>query len=274
MNKKSSTSPFSVFGSFWRYRDLIIRMTKREVIGRYRGSAMGLLWSFFNPILMLAIYTFVFSVIFKARWNVSVTSKTEFAILLFAGLIIFNLFSECINRSPNLILSNVNYVKKVIFPLEILPWISLCSALFHALISTVILLLFYFIINHSIHWTALYFPLILLPFLFFIMAGSWFLASLGVFVRDVGQAIGILTTVTMFLTPIFYPITSLPLHYQKFILIINPLTFIVDQARNVLVFGLSPHWNGLLIYLICSILVAWFGLWWFQKTRQGFADVI
>lgn len=274
MNKNPTISPLSVFSSFWRYRDLIVRMTKREVLGRYRGSVMGLLWSFFNPILMLAIYTFVFSVIFKARWGLHIDSKTEFAILLFAGLIIFNMFSECINRSPNLILNNVNYVKKVIFPLEILPWVGLFSALFHALVSTVILLLFYLLINHSLHWTALYFPVILFPFIFFIMAGSWFLASFGVYVRDVGQAIGVITTIVMFLTPIFYPLTSLPPVYQKYVLYFNPLTFVVDQARNVLVFGLPPHWLGLGIYFVCSVLVAWLGLWWFQKTRHGFADVL
>ena len=128
-------SPYEMVGSLWRNRYLIKASVNRDVLGRYRGSAMGILWSFFNPLLMLSVYTIVFSVVFKARWGMSNGSKVEFALVLFAGLIIFNIFSDCINRSPQLILSNVNYVKKVIFPLEVLPAITLFSALFHALIS-------------------------------------------------------------------------------------------------------------------------------------------
>ena len=122
--------------SVWRNRSLIVAMVKREVVGRYRGSIMGLAWSFFSPLLMLMIYTFVFSVVFKARWGVGgEESKTDFAIILFVGMIVHGLFAECVNRAPALILSNVNYVKKVIFPLEILPWVAFGSALFHTAIS-------------------------------------------------------------------------------------------------------------------------------------------
>lgn len=273
MNKNFPAALPNVITSFWRNRDLIVRMAKREVVGRYRGSVMGLLWSFFNPLLMLIVYTFVFSFVFKARWGLDTSNKTEFAVILFAGLIIYNLFAECLIRAPNLILNNINYVKKVVFPLEILPWIVLGSALFHAAISTAILLVFAGLIDHSIPLTAFYFPLILLPFMFFVMGASWFLASLGVFIRDVGQAMGIITTILLFVSPIFYPLTTLPAPYRN-LLYLNPLTFVVDQTRQVLLLGNAPHWPVWCVYSICSLLFAWAGLWWFQKTRKGFADVL
>ncbi len=262
-----------MLSSFWQHRGLIWQMTKRDVIGRYRGSIMGLLWSFFNPILMLAIYTFVFSVVFQARWGVGAASKTEFAIVLFAGLIVHALFAECINRSPGVVLSNVNYVKKVVFPLEILPWVTLGSALFHAVVSVLVLIVFFAIVNMSLNWTAVLVPFVLLPLVILIMGLSWLLASLGVYVRDVGQVTGIVTTAMLFLTPIFYPLSALPEAYRP-LLYLNPLTFIVEQGRGVLIWGNMPDWTGLGVYLIISILVAWLGFAWFQLTRRGFADVI
>ena len=268
------TSLAALTRSVWQHRDLILQMTRREVVGRYRGSIMGIAWSFFNPILMLVVYTFVFSVVFKARWGTGADeSQTTFAIVLFVGLIVYGLFSEMVNRAPALILSNVNYVKKVIFPLEILPIIALGAALFHALISLGVLLLAILLINGSLVWTAIFFPLIILPLLIATLGVAWFLASLGVFVRDVGQTIGIITTVLMFLSPLFYPISSLPEKFQIW-LMLNPLTFVIEQSRAVMVFGKLPDWGGLGIYAGASLLIAWAGYWWFQKTRKGFADVL
>ena len=267
------SSPIEMFGSLWRHRELIKASAKREVLGRYRGSMLGLLWSFFNPIFVLAVYTFVFSVVFKARWNVQSNSKTEFALVLFAGLIIFNLFSECISRAPALILSNPNYVKKVVFPLEILPIVALLSALFHGLISLGVWLLAYLIFFGVPHVTALYLPLVILPYLFFIMGLSWVLASLGVFLRDVSQFIGTLITVLMFMTPIFYSVGALPEEFQRWIYL-NPLTPVIEQSRNVLYFGKQPNFILLAIYTLASFIIAWFGFIWFQKTRKGFADVL
>ncbi|MEB0047242.1 MULTISPECIES: ABC transporter permease [unclassified Pseudomonas] len=267
-----SASLREVAASLWRNRNLLTAATKREVVGRYRGSFFGILWSFFNPLLMLAVYTFVFSVVFKARWGGS-ESKTEFALVLFAGMIVFNLFSECINRAPNLILGNPNYVKKVIFPLEILPWIGLGAAFFHFLISLGVWLLAYIVFFGVPHLTVLYLPLILLPFMFFIMGISWALASLGVYLRDVGQFIGILTTILMFLSPIFYPVSALPEAYRG-LLYMNPLTPVIEQTRAVLFFGQTPDFAMLGVYLIATSLIAWLGFFWFQKTRKGFADVI
>lgn len=250
-----------------------MQMTRREVVGRYRGSIMGLAWSFFNPILMLVVYTFVFSVVFKARWGTEVESQTSFAIVLFVGMIVYGLFAEIANRAPGLILSNVNYVKKVIFPLEILPVIGMGAALFHALISFCVLLAAILLINGTLAWTAIFFPLVILPLLVSTLGIAWFLASVGVFVRDVGQTIGIFTTVLMFVSPVFYPISALPENFQIW-LMLNPLTFVIEQSRAVMIFGKQPDWTGLGIYSSVSLLIAWAGYWWFQKTRKGFADVL
>ena len=259
----------------WHYRQLILQMTKREVLGRYKGSIMGLAWSFFNPLFMLIIYTFVFSEIFKSRWggiNNEDNSKPHFALILFVGMIVFNLFSEILNRAPGLIVSNVNYVKKVIFPLEILPVISIGAALFHSLVSLCVLFFGFTLLNGYLHWTALLIPLTLLPLIIFSMGLSLILASLGVFLRDVGQTIGIVTTVLMFLSPIFYPVNAVPERFRTLIML-NPLSFIVEQARGVLL-GQLPNWIGLGVYTLIAIATTWGGYAWFQKTRKGFADVV
>lgn len=252
-------------------------MIKREVIGRYRGSFLGLLWTFVNPILMLAIYTFVFGVVFKIRLDPQNTDiyddKFAFALLLFTGLILFNLFSECLSRSPGLVLANVNYVKKVIFPLEILPLVSLGSALFHAGTSFLVLVTFMLVIDHPIHWTLICLPIIVLPLLLLILGLSWMLASIGVYVRDIGQFIGLILTMLLFLSPIFYPASALPKSVRDY-LFLNPLSFVIEQARAVTLYGQLPDWSGLVIYYMLAAIVSWAGLMWFMKTRKGFADVL
>jgi lipopolysaccharide transport system permease protein len=268
-----SISPREMVASFWRNRSLVKALVQREVIGRYRGSAMGILWSFFNPVLMLVIYTFVFSVVFKARWNTGSDSKTEFALMLFAGLIVFNLFAECFNRAPSLIVSNTNYVKKVVFPLEILPWVTLGSAMFHAIISLAVWLIAYLILFGLPHITIFLLPLSVFPLVLFILGLTWGLASLGVYLRDVSQFVGVFTTVLMFLSPIFYPASALPEKYRQFLLL-NPLTPAIEHARDLLFWGKIPNLTILLTYLLGAALIAWFGFAWFQKTRKGFADVI
>lgn len=268
-----SISPKEMVASLWRNRSLAKALVQREIVGRYRASVMGILWSFLNPVFMLVIYTFVFSVVFKARWNASSDSKTEFALVLFAGLIVFNLFAECLNRAPSLILSNVNYVKKVVFPLEILPWVTLVSAMFHALISLGVWLIAYLILFGVPHITVLLMPLVLLPLMLFIMGLTWGLASLGVYLRDVSQFIGIFTTMLMFLSPIFYPASGLPEKYRH-LLLLNPLTPAIEQARDILFWGKVPDMYMLTGFLQVAALIAWLGFAWFQKTRKGFADVL
>lgn len=270
---KCSISPILFLRSVKVNRSLIYSLIKRDVVGRYRGSAMGLLWSFFNPILMLAVYTFVFSVVFKARWAGGSDSNTEFALVLFAGLLVFNLFSECLNRAPGLIPGNVNYVKKVIFPLEILPVVALGSAAFHFAIGLAVWIVFYLIFFGIPSSSILQLPLVIIPLVLMTLGLSWFLASLGVYLRDVGQIIGVATTVLMFLSPIFYPITALPEQYRPF-MHISPLTFAVEQARNTMIWGSSIDWGMWCVYFTASVFVAWLGFASFQKTRKGFADVL
>ena len=266
-------SPLFVFGSFWNQRSLIWEMTKRDVVGRYRGSAMGILWSFLNPILMLTVYTFVFNVVLQARWGSEGSSRIEFAIVLFVGMIIHALFAECVNKAPTLILANVNYVKKVVFPLEVLPWVTMGSALFHTLISVLVLLAAFVLTHAYVNWTVVFLPLLLVPLVLLTMGITWFVASVGVFLRDVGQTTGIITTIMLFLSPVFFPVSALPEEYRA-LLQVNPLTFMIEQARAVLVWGRLPDWQGLAVYFLFSLIVAWLGLFWFQKTRRGFADVL
>jgi lipopolysaccharide transport system permease protein len=262
-----------MLGSVFRHRNLIIQMTKREVVGRYRGSVLGIAWSFFNPLIMLAVYTVVFSTVFQAKWGMGSDSRTEFALVLFVGMIVHGVLAESMNNSPSLILRNVSYVKKVVFPLEILPCIVMGSTLFHAFISLAVWVLFYVVVNHSMQWTIIFLPLVLFPLILFSLGVSWMLASLGVYIRDIGQMTGILTTILLFMSPIFYPASRLPEPYQT-IIYINPLTFVIEQARDVLMWGKMPNFTGMVIAYLISILVAWIGFAWFQKTRQGFADVL
>lgn len=267
----------AMFKSVWTNRMLIWQMSKRDVAGRYKGSLMGLLWSFLNPLLMLAVYTFFFAVVFKSKWGAvpsgNEESKTLFAVILFVGMIVHGLFAEVLNRAPTLILSNANYVKKVVFPIEVLPVISMVSALFHSMVSLSVLLIVFVVFNGFLHWTIILFPLIIFPLVILTMGLAWILASLGVYARDIGQTIGLAMTVMMFLSPVFYPITSLPVEFRPWILA-NPLTFIIEQARAILIWGQLPNWIGLIKYTIVASLVAWLGFVWFQKTRKGFADVL
>ncbi len=269
-----STSPREMAASFWQHRQLILQMSKREVIGRYRGSIMGLAWSFFNPLMMLVIYTFVFSVVFKARWGVHADeSKADFAIILFVGLIVHGLFAECINRAPGLIISNVNYVKKVVFPLEILPWVAFGSTLFHTAISLGVLLLAQIILSQHIPLTGVLFPVVLLPLVLGTMGLAWFLSALGVYLRDISQLTNMFTTVMLFISAVFFPISALPARYQIW-LKINPLAFIIEEGRKVLIFGQLPNFIALAMLLVLGALIAWAGFACFQKTRKGFADVL
>jgi len=264
----------SLIKSVISHRQLIVQMIKREVVGRYKGSIFGLAWSFLNPIFMLTIYTFVFSVVFKARWGDGGSdSKTQFALLVFVGMIVQGFFTEAVNRAPGLVLGNANYVKKVVFPLEILPIISLGAALFHAAVSLCVMVCAFVAINHYLNWTIIFIPFVFAPLLIFTLGITWVLASLGVFMRDVGQTISILTTVLIFMSPVFYPVSALPPRFQT-LMIFNPLTFIIEQSRAVLIDGKTPNWIGLGTYTFVALLVMWLGYAWFQKMRKGFADVL
>lgn len=266
-------SPIEISRSLVKNRGLLYDLVKREIAGRYRGSTFGILWSFFNPVLMLSVYTFVFSVVFEARWLGGSNSKTEFAMVLFSGLMAFNLFAENINRSPSLIISNANYVKKVVFPLEILPFVTLGSAFFHFSVSWLVWMVFHLIFLAPPPITVLLLPIALTPLIFLSLGLAWFFSSLGVFLRDIGQVIAVFTMALMYLTPIFYPASVVPPKYQNW-MALNPLTANIEQVRNVMSWGLGIDWRSWLWQMILGAAVAWLGFIWFQKTRPGFSDVV
>jgi len=268
------TSLLSAARILVRNGGLLWELTKRDFIGRYKGSFLGLAWSLFNPLLMLTIYTFVFGVAFKARWGTAGDdSRSNFAIVLFSGLIVHGLFAECLIRSPTLITSNPNYVKKVVFPLEILPLVSLGSALGHFLVSLLVLIVFCVISGTGLHPSGILLPIVLLPMLLIVLGLSWFFASLGVYLRDFVQVIGMISTVLLFFAPIFYPISSLPPFYQG-LLIFNPITLPVVQVRGLLLWGEAINWSAWAASMVVGLVIFYLGFAWFQKTRRGFADVL
>lgn len=257
----------------WKNRKLVKQLIVRETQARYKSTMLGLLWLIMTPLFMLSIYAFVFSSILKAKWPNSSNSEFEFAIILYCGLIVFTLFAEILNRSPNLILDNVNYVKKVVFPVEILPFVAIGSALFQALISYVVLLVFCLLHYGYLHWTLVFFPLILLPFIILLSGISLLLSALGVFIRDIGQIVGVAVTGLMFVSPLFFPLSALPEGIRPYIYL-NPITFIIEQMREIIIWGHLPNWPGLLLYFLVSLFIVWGGYLFFIKIRKGFADVL
>jgi lipopolysaccharide transport system permease protein len=249
-------------------RDLVIR----DVQSRYRGTFFGLGWLVAYPALMMAVYTFVFGGVFKSRW-MNQGGLGEFVVMLFCGMIVFTLFSEAANRASSMITGNPNFVKKVVFPLELLPLVSLGGALFNASVSFAILCLLILFGGSGFPATALLAPLVLLPLLLLTTGISWGLAALGVFFRDLGQLVGIATSTMLFLSPVFFPIASAP-ESVRWILNLNPLTYPIEELRHVLVIGQTPDWLHLGLFQVVATIVAWVGLWFFQRCRPAFADVL
>lgn len=266
---------FSALQQLWGHRSLVFQLARREVLGRYRGSFGGMAWSFITPLLLLTVYTFVFGTVLPSRWphTDSHASPFQFALVLFAGLIPFNLFSEVANRAPSLVLSNPNYVTKVVFPLEVLPLTALLAAFYHALLSLVVLIVFEIILLDAIPGTFILLPLVWFPFLMLLAGIAWWLSALGVYLRDIGQLIGMVVTVLMFLSPVFYPIAALP-KWVANSMWLNPLAFTLEATRDVMLWGRVPDimiWIG---QSVISLLMALSGFAWFMKTRKGFADVM
>lgn len=260
--------------TLWKHRELLWRLTEREILGRYRGSVLGIAWSFITPMAMLAVYTFVFSQVFRSRWGgIEQSGPLGFAINLFAGLIVFNLFGECVSRAPGLIVANPNYVKKVVFPLEILSCVAVGTAIFHAITSLVILLLFELLAFHRLPLTLLWLPLAWLPLIFGSLACTWILSAAGVFLRDIGQLIGVALNMLMFLSPIFFPVSALPAKWQQ-VLSLNPLAQVIEQTRRTAVEGLPPDWGYLLIGILITVTACEMSLRAFQKSKGAFADVL
>lgn len=257
---------------------LPLSLIRREITGRYRGSTLGLIWSLLTPLFMLAVYTFVFGYVLKARWTIpggteGKHSTAEFAVILFAGLVVFQLFAEVVGGASGLVLQRANYVKKVVFPLQILPVVSTGAALFHTGVSTVVLFVFVLFGFGQIPGTALLAPAVIAPLGVMVLGLAWFLAAVGVYFRDIGNIVPPLLTALMFLSPIFFPRTALPEWLQPY-LSINPLAIPVEAFRAVTVFGEQPDWTALAVYLLVAVAIAWLGFQFFQKTRKGFADVL
>jgi lipopolysaccharide transport system permease protein len=258
--------------SLWRHRSLVVALTKREFSGRYRGSFGGLVWSFAQPLALLSVYTLAFGVILKARWGFS-GSTADYALMLFAGLIIFNAFAEVLSKSPTLVTSNPNFVKKVVFPLELLPVITVATALIHALIGLGVWLAGYVLIVGTPQTTVLMFPLILICFLPVLLGLGWILSAVGVVIKDISQLTGMLNHTLLFLTPIFYSIEAAPSLLQK-MLMLNPLTFVVEQFRLVIFYGQMPALKGLAVYFLLASVFAWIAYVVFRRLRPSFADMV
>jgi lipopolysaccharide transport system permease protein len=258
----------------YRNRGLIYELMKRDIVVRYRGSVLGVTWSFFQPLLMLAVYTFVFSVVLKTTWRGEMAGETtSFAIILFSGLIVHGLFAECVNQAPTLILNNTNLVKRVVFPLEILPVVTIGVTLFNLIIS--LLILFGAMLLSGLHFqiTSFYLPLVLFPLVMITLGVAWFMAAVGVYLRDFGHVVVIITTILLFLSPVFFPISAVPERY-RIAIYLNPLSFIIEQVRVVIIWGGTPAWFELMIYSCGSLLIAWLGYCLFQYARKGFSDVL
>ncbi|MEA3638322.1 MAG: ABC transporter permease [Lamprobacter sp.] len=271
--RNEDPSPRAILRSTIAHSGLIKSFAQREVVGRYRGSALGILWSFFTPALMLMVYTFFFGVIFRARWPKMGESTGEFALILFAGLLMFNLFSETVNKAPTIIVSNTNLVKRVIFPLEIFAQVNVLSALFHFFISLLVWLFFYLILIGLPPITIVWLPIAILPLCFLLLGLTWLLSSLGVYLRDVSQVVTPVTAAMMFLSPIFYPLEMLSGPMRR-IVELSPLTFAVETARAILMWGEPIAWLAWSIHLTMAMMITALGFAWFQKTRKGFADVL
>lgn len=270
-------SPAQVFIAGWRHRALILRLARREIEARYRGSMLGVFWALVVPLLLLAVYTVVFSTIFPARWSFATGGHAHFALILFSGLILFNVFAEVVNRAPGLLFENITYVKKVVFPLEVLPWVSVTVALFNAAVSSAAFLAGYLLLVGAPPPTAAVFPLLLLPLVLLAVGASWFLSALGVYLRDIQQFVPVIVTVLLYLNPVFYPLDMARerLPAPLFALVqLSPIAVTVEGARNVLFAGAWPDWGALAVQVVVGWLVAWLGLSWFCKTRKGFADVV
>jgi lipopolysaccharide transport system permease protein len=271
----NSANPLHMAQDLWAHRDLIIQFTKREIEGRYKGSYLGLLWSFITPLIMLLVYTFVFGIVFKARWphERGGDSLAEFALVMFAGQLAFQAFAEPVGRAAGIITGVPNFVKKVVFPLQILPVAVVGAALYHVGIGLLITICASLFVYGSIPWTCVLVPLSLLPLVLLGLGITWFVSSLGVYLRDIGYIVGVALQVLFFATPIFYPTTAIPESYRAWMLL-NPLSPMIDLVRGHLIIGTMGDplvWATAYAY---GMIAAGLGYVWFMITRKGFADVL
>lgn len=267
-------TPVHMLRNLWRHRELIQQLVNRELGLRYRGSYLGMIWSILVPLSTLLVYTFVFSVVFQARWDVARDiTLGEYGLILLAGLAPYAVFSEVVNHAPGLVLNVPNYVRKVVFPLEILPVVSVVSALINSLISLGILLAVRLIFFRAMSSTVGLLPLAYLPLVLLCLGLSWFLASLGVYLRDLRQGISVVVQILFFMSPVLYPVTRVPEPLRVW-MYFNPLTTILNGFRETLLWGEVWPWGQWALWTFLAAVVAWLGYAWFIKTKKGFADVM
>jgi len=252
--------------------ELIGSLARRELAARYRGSALGLVWTMLTPAVMIAIYTFIFAGIFGARFGERGTAW-DYALYLFCALLPWTAFQEATQTSAGVIVAQANLVKRVVFPLESLPAAQALAALATQLFGTTVLVAATLIIQRELHASLLWLPVLLAPQLLAMLGAAWLVASLGVFLRDTAQAAGLLLVAWMFLTPIIYPEQIVPARYRALISL-NPFTPLVRNYRRVMLEGTPPDWFGLGYFALFAVALFFFGYWWFAKTRKNFADVI
>ena len=254
---------------------LIQSLSAREIRERYKNSLLGVLWALLTPLSMLALYAFVFVYIFDARWPALQAggSKIEFVLILFSGITTHQIVAEILSRAPTIVTSNKSYVTKIVFPLWILVPVSALSALFNGLVSFCALLLCVIVTGVEFQWTTIFLPLIILPLLVMSAGIAWFLAALGVYIRDVGQVLPPLITGMLFLAPIFFPRTALPEQIERWI-VLNPVTIPVEQVHRVVFYGELPLVSDLGIYSLIACMVAVVGYLFFRLAKRGFADVL
>jgi len=259
----------------WRQRSLIRTLTWREISLRYRGSFLGALWPVITPLLMLSVYTLVFGVVFAQRWpgRAGEGGIGMFALVLLSGLLLQGLLAEVLTRAPLLVVAQPNYVKKIVFPLEVLGWVSMLSSGFHALVGLLLLVLVNGAFGTGFAWGQLALPLVWLPFCLVLMGLNWLIAALGVYVRDLAQAMGSVVMLLMFLGPVFYPREAMPEGLRGW-LALNPVTIPLEQTRHLLFEGRFPDWLPLAQYAGAAVCVYAVGLWVFATLKKGFADVV
>lgn len=250
---------------------LIFNLTKRDVESRYRGTSLGIVWSLLNPVIMLSIYSFIFGFVFKAKWGSATTDN--YTLIMFTGLLIHGFIAECIGKATTIYVYNVSYVKKVLFPLESLCWVSVFGALFQFLMSCIVFAIFCIILQQPVSLMTLLVPVVISPLIVLSYSISLFLSSLGVYVRDMGQIVAVVIALMLFMSPIFYPITAVPEQYRMLIYI-NPLTFIVESLRDIVLYAKLFSLEGYAIYWGISIVLYFLAMAWFKKLKRGFADVL
>jgi lipopolysaccharide transport system permease protein len=267
-------NPFGFVMDLWQHRELLWQFTLRNVELRHRGSHLGLLWSIVNPLLMLGLYVVVFGHIFGGSYKVLPDeTKVDYALALFLGLTLFQLFSEVLGTSPQLIVGNPNFVKKVVFPLEVLPASAVGASIFHSLISLVLVLVGVVILGHGLSLHALWLPVILVPVVLLALGISWLVSALGVFFRDIAQLVAFATLVLMYGSAIFFPPSVLPTSLWLF-LRFNPLLLAVDLARASVMWHQPINAIHLMYLIVVSVLVCAGGYWSFRRMAPWFADVL